>query len=415
MKARPFWMYVHRYVGLAMTVFLIIVGLTGSLLAFYEDLDGLMNPGFYTEPEGRHLLTLPALLDAAKEAAGTEMTIKSIWLSDSIAQVSVAPKDIDQAEPSYDQLLLNPYTGMETGRRHWGVISDGLTNLFPFIYKLHYNLALDDIGMWILGITALIWTLDCFVGLYLTFPASVVKSNPDATGSRFLSRWQKSWTVKWRGSAFRINYDLHRAGGLWLWLLLLIFAWSSVYMNLSDSVYQKVMQSVSDYHQPWTDIKDLPEPIENPAIDLEKAYQIGIKAMAEAAVAHGFTVEKQVGLWLNAAKGFYVYCVRSSADIQDAGGLTRVVIDATTGQTLMMLLPTGQYNGNTITTWLAALHMANIFGMPYRVLVCLTGLVIVMLSVTGMVIWLKKRRQSRVSVESEKPSDLHYANKPELF
>ena len=37
MKIRPFWVLVHRYTGLAMTIFLVIVGLTGSLLAFYKE------------------------------------------------------------------------------------------------------------------------------------------------------------------------------------------------------------------------------------------------------------------------------------------------------------------------------------------------------------------------------------------
>jgi uncharacterized iron-regulated membrane protein len=36
--------------------------------------------------------------------------------------------------------------------------------------------------------------------------------------------------------------------------------------------------------------------------------------------------------------------------------------------------------------------MANVFGLPYRLFVCFLGLVIVMLSVTGVVIWSKKRR-----------------------
>ena len=31
---RHFWLLLHRYLGLAMTVFLIIVGLTGSILVF---------------------------------------------------------------------------------------------------------------------------------------------------------------------------------------------------------------------------------------------------------------------------------------------------------------------------------------------------------------------------------------------
>ncbi len=35
---------VHRYVGLTIAVFLVMAGLTGALLAFYHELDGLLNP-----------------------------------------------------------------------------------------------------------------------------------------------------------------------------------------------------------------------------------------------------------------------------------------------------------------------------------------------------------------------------------
>ncbi|BBA32138.1 putative iron-regulated membrane protein [Methylocaldum marinum] len=66
--------------------------------------------------------------------------------------------------------------------------------------------------------------------------------------------------------------------------------------------------------------------------------------------------------------------------------------DADTGKLKLLLLPTGQHAGNTMTSWLFALHEANVFGLPYRFFVCLLGLAIVMLSVTGIVIWLKKRR-----------------------
>jgi uncharacterized iron-regulated membrane protein len=71
----------------------------------------------------------------------------------------------------------------------------------PFVYKLHDELALGMTGIWILGIVALVWTLDCGVGFYLTLPA----------GTHALM--------------------------LWLWVVLLLFAWSSVYMNLWDTLY----------------------------------------------------------------------------------------------------------------------------------------------------------------------------------
>ena len=43
----------------------------------------------------------------------------------------------------------------------------------PFIYSLHFKLALGMTGFWIMGIVALVWTLDCFVGFYLTLPAGM--------------------------------------------------------------------------------------------------------------------------------------------------------------------------------------------------------------------------------------------------
>ncbi|WP_426991989.1 PepSY-associated TM helix domain-containing protein [Methylomonas sp. CM2] len=175
MKIRPFWVLVHRYAGLAMTAFLIVVGLTGSLLAFYEELDGLISPHLYAEPAGRQTLPIPQLLDSAEHALGSRARVASLWLSPRHVDIGVSPNnDAQTGQPlalDFDQVILDPYTGAELGRRHWGSITEGINNLMPFIYKLHYNLALDDIGAWTLGITALVWTLDCFVGFYLTLPA----------------------------------------------------------------------------------------------------------------------------------------------------------------------------------------------------------------------------------------------------
>ena len=42
------FVFMHRWVGLAMTLFLVIVGLTGSALAFREELDVWLNPELLT-------------------------------------------------------------------------------------------------------------------------------------------------------------------------------------------------------------------------------------------------------------------------------------------------------------------------------------------------------------------------------
>ena len=45
---RQIFVFIHRWAGLAMTVFLIIVGLTGSVVAFREELDVWLNPELLT-------------------------------------------------------------------------------------------------------------------------------------------------------------------------------------------------------------------------------------------------------------------------------------------------------------------------------------------------------------------------------
>ncbi|WP_045224133.1 PepSY-associated TM helix domain-containing protein [Methyloterricola oryzae] len=404
---RHFWVLLHRYAGLAMALFLVLVGLTGSLLAFLSELEHIVTPQFYAASSDAPRLA-PASLAERAAALAPEAQVTALWMGQhDVVNVALEPReDPATGKPydlDYDQMMLDPWTGAELGRRSWGAISQGLVNLMPFIYKLHYSLALDEPGIWILGIVALIWTLDSFVGFYLTLPATA-KSNQPTRHRTFWQRWQPSWQIKWHGSATRINFDLHRAGGLWLWAMLLIFAWSSVYMDLWDTVYTQATRLVLEYHEPWTELTKREDPLKHPALDWRQAQTVGARLMDEAARAGEFTVERVTSLRLDAEHGVYVYGVRSSLEVQDHGGHTDVYFDANSGEQKLLLLPTGQYAGNTVTSWLAALHMANVFGLPYRIFVCLFGVVLTGLSVTGVVIWLQKRRSRRGRRRVEKSS-----------
>ena len=75
------------------------------------------------------------------------------------------------ALPSF---ALDPWTGKELKRLQRGMYTHGfLTNVMPFVYDLHKTLILGQTGIWILSILALLWTIDCFVGFYLTLPLTL--------------------------------------------------------------------------------------------------------------------------------------------------------------------------------------------------------------------------------------------------
>ncbi len=134
-----------------------------------------------------------------------------------------------------------------------------------------------------------------------------------------------------------------------------------------------------------------------PKVDWRAAQAIGARLMAEQAASHGFSVERVEGLGFDPSNGGYIYYVKSSRDIRDKSGSTNLTFDGDTGALRSLNFPAGEHSGDTVSTWLAALHMADVFGLPYRIFVCVLGLAIAMLSVTGIYIWWKKRRARKFS------------------
>lgn len=380
--------WLHRWAGLLMAAFLIFEGLSGSLLAFRMPLERLVNPQlFATEAGGSGPLDLATLAERA-EAQEPHARIDYFSVDHDQALIRVSPR-IDPATGrpwplDVDHVFLDPYSGRELGARREGDISQGPVNLIAFLYALHMNLASGTVGTWVLGIVALAWSLDCFVGLYLTMPVALGK---------FMRRWRPSWLIKLPASSVRINFDLHRAGGLWLWPLLFIFAWSSVMFNLIP-VYVPVMRSVFDYRDPAQAI-DIPglHASPTPRLHWRDAQAIGERSMQRIAARRGFRIIRPYGMGYIESLGVYVYAVDSTANVQRDAWSTSVWVDGDTGDIRDVGVPSGEHTGNTVETWLRALHFADLRDLlAYRALVAAMGVVLVALSVTGIYVWLKKRR-----------------------
>jgi len=304
-------------------------------------------------------------------------------------------------------VYLDPYAGAELKREVrnddiWPITHKNIMNL---INRLHYQLALPGMfGSYLFGIVALVWTIDCFVSGYLTFPVSVRRRENDlsepgkpARKSWIKRWWNPAWLVKWNGSTYRINFDLHRAGGLWVWIMLLALAWSSVGFNLSEQIYHPVMKAAFNMPDPFSNFPKVDKPQLEPGLGLKEAHAIARRLMAEQAEKHGFKVQYEDSLDYFSEYGAYMYAVRSDRDLMDHSAATYLLFDAINGKFGGINIPTGANAGNTIDSWIFALHMAQIWGLPFRIFVTVMGLVITMLSITGVYIWLKKRNARHIS------------------
>jgi len=128
--------------------------------------------------------------------------------------------------------------------------------------------------------------------------------------------------------------------------------------------------------------------------------------MQQVSVEKKFVINHESKINYDASKGTYSYVVNSNRDVSEKTASTAIMFSAIDGKLLAVYLPTGEANGDTITQWLLALHMAHVWGLPMQIFVSSIGLLVVVLSITGVIIWLKKRK-SRAIVHQIKNSKNH--------
>lgn len=383
MKEKPSLKW-HRSLGVAIGCFILIAALSGSAIAFYHSLDASLNPWQVSTPPHKEAQVSDPLTHIA-QIEGRVEGAKVTWVSLSLNHQSswhyfLFPKNM--AKPiANNEVYVDPYNGAIKGMRTWGDITQGWTNLLPFIYKLHYALALGSIGVLVMGLVALAWFVVLLCGVWITFPK---------WDKSFLSRWRKSWKWRFKGDLRSKSYLLHKTAGLWFLPFLLLMAWSSFALNLHE-LHERLLSSVMHFQTEHDQIKDLKRPRPNPKLSWVEARDIGRGLMSELSFKEGFEILEESSIMYNGLKGVYSYSVKSSRDIEIDHGATTVYFDGNSGALKASFIPTGKANGTTLVQWLEGLHKGSIWGLPHRVVLSFLGGVITLFVLSGFFLWWKRR------------------------
>ena len=405
----------HRYAGLLIAGFLFVSGVTGAVISWDHELDDLLNPHL-TEARSSGPAIPAVELARQLEVRHPQVQVTFMPLvpepGESLA-FGVAPR-VNPAtgrlfEPDFNQVFVDPASGEELGRRKWGAVWPiTKENFVSFLYVLHFSLHLPEMwgidrwGIWLLGIIAIVWTLDCFTGFYLTLPPRrriFVTDEDTANDGRgaeksWWQRWMPAWKVRWGGGNYKLNFDLHRAFSLWTWVLLFIVAFTAFSLNLYREVFYPLMSTVSKVTPSPFDLRT-PTGIHEP-ITPQVGYAQAIELAGAEALRRGWN-EPVGSVFYTPNFGIYgVQFFHPGAD-HGAGGVghAALYLDGRDGSVLGERKP---WKGTVADIFVQAqfpLHSGRILGVPGRILISLMGVVVAMLSVTGVYIWWKKRR-SRV-------------------
>lgn len=400
---RSFATLLHRYAGLLIAAFLFVSGLTGAIISWDHELDDLLNPALMEARSSGPPISSLALARQI-EARHPQVHVTYVPLAPEEPGKSlpfgVAPRVDPQThrlyEPGFNQVFIDPASGQELGRREWGAVWPITKETFvSFLYVLHYSLHLPEMwgidrwGIWLLGIIAMIWTIDCLTGFYLTLPPR--KRTRGETARSWWQRWKPSWAVRWTSGGTKLNFDLHRAFSLWTWGLLFIVAFTAFSLNLYAEVFYPMMSKVSQVTPSPFDLRapnDKHDPI-MPTITYERVLTDARQVARERGWSEPAGSVFYVPEW-----GIYGVEFYRQGDGHGAGGVghRRLYFDGRGGELLGDFQP---WRGTAADLFVQAqfpLHSGRILGLPGRIAISMLGLVVAMLSVTGVVIWLKKRR-----------------------
>jgi uncharacterized iron-regulated membrane protein len=226
---------IHLWTGIAIGLYVVVLSVTGSILVYRGELAQWLTtarPAF--DPDAQQLSSDE--LQAAAERAHPGYTVTS--LGDRISRRNpTIGVTLEQGDDTKERLL-NPYTGEDLGD---SVTSGELAVIW--VARLHDELLFDRTGKYVNGALSIVFTVLVLTGAVVWWPG--------------VSRWRRSLGVNVRGSWKRINWDLHSALGFWLFLFMLVWGVSGIYLGIPEPfawTVDAVSDPLIDYGDRWGDI-----------------------------------------------------------------------------------------------------------------------------------------------------------------
>jgi uncharacterized iron-regulated membrane protein len=385
----------HLWLGLVFGLVMALSGLTGCLLVWIHEIDATLNPelfhvaappGVSAQPTPARLREIVDMLEARPGygrpsqlgiPAGADESVVAWFRPARAEKPSALALEVSR------QVMIDPHTLAILGEREWGRSGLSRAQFMPTLFHLHRYLLAGEAGKTVIGVTGLMLALLTLLGIALWWPKMTLAS------------LRKSLTISFRGSWPRLNYSSHRTVGMAVAPVLLMLGISGLYFNLPAWVTPAVQ-----VFSPVTK----GDKVKNRAAG--KGAPIGIDTALLAAQGR-FPQGRLSRLTLPSSPATpYEVRLRQPGEVRQGDGNTRVSVDARSGGILRVRDPMRASGGDTFLNWLFPLHTGEAFGMAGKIVMSLTGLTPLLFLVTGVAVWLNRRRKPAAAARSPSPAAL---------
>ncbi|PIF33507.1 putative iron-regulated membrane protein [Flavobacterium sp. 9] len=370
---------IHLWLGLGSGLIIVILGITGCIYVFDEELRPIVyHDSYYADETKNEQKPLSELLKITQDSIGKDKPINALNIrNEKNATVTLyTNKTIENKNPiwywdttAYNyHIFINPFTGKIQK------IEDATTEFFEVVFSLHWSLLLtNDIGQPIVGIAVIIFIISLITGLILWWP-----KNKAAAKQRYWFRWKN--TTQWK----RKNYDLHNILGFYVTILALLIAltglvWSFEWVNNGVKWIANGGQTIENTQ------KEIKSDVSknNNQNPLDKIYAT-LKNDFPNAESYNISIPE------DSLQSQFVF-------VDNGGSFDKILLqfDQYTGKLLDKKTYDDRNNGDKIRSLNYDIHAGGILGLPGKILAFFASFICASLPVTGFYIWWGRNNKKK--------------------
>lgn len=337
---------IHLYVGLTAAFFIICISLSGAIIAFEPELNRAFHPDLTkVAMSGQNLNWDEFRTRVEQQSPGWK--IVRFYFPDSPDQ-STYIRLRNVTTHKIRHVYVDQYTDHVLGSTEDG------SNWIIRIHDLHVNFLSGKIGNQIV-----MWST---VGLLLLSLSGIVV-------------WWPRKTFRFhRGKPLpRLNRDLHMSIGFWSSLAMLAFSVTGLSLHYQTGKLLDLLNTPQSATR-----------LPGHGTSIEGMMQTAREALPGAAIPR---------LLLSEKKGDPVFMYMRFPEDKTPAGRSFVTLDPKTGALLSLgssrTMPVMQ---TALVQWTREIHTGTLFGLPSKILASFCALLLVVLALTGPLIWIIKQR-----------------------
>ncbi|MFC3443614.1 PepSY domain-containing protein [Sphingobium rhizovicinum] len=368
---RRIFFQIHWFLGITAGLVLAVMGVTGAMLSFEDEIMAAISPGIVTLTPGTGAPLAPDAIIVRASAQRDGLRVASLTVEDDPAlawrvQFDPVKGKGRRGERSY----VDPRDGRLLGAANG-------TGFFRTITDLHRWLALpgggNGIGRQITAFSAIALIFFALSGLYLRWPRRALD-------------WRAWLVLDLRKSGRNLYRALHAVIGGWIVLFYLLSATTGLWWSYDwyrQGVLYTLTGKTSRGEEPRGDRGEKMK-VETPSLAL------AWPALEQATGGHF----ESVTITLPKAQGPVGFRVLLP-DARHERMTDMVEIDPANGRVLKVARYADKSVGEVITTSMLEVHRGAIFGMPGRLFLFVTSLTMPLFTITGFLLYFARRRRKR--------------------